>query len=89
MAISFEPSENTVKAKIFFNQVAREQMRPISRKYDEQEHEMPWEFVRFMWEALKHDPWLLLHKDPSDEFCWKAGTAAERHLAEFALACPW
>jgi len=54
MTISFEPSDNTVKAKAFFNQVAREQMRPISRKYDEQEHEMPWEFVRFMWERGRH-----------------------------------
>jgi acyl-CoA dehydrogenase len=50
MAISFDPAPNTVQAKTLFNTIAREQMRPISRKYDEQEHEMPWEFVRFMWE---------------------------------------
>lgn len=50
MAISFEPSQNTVSAKAFYHGVATEQMRPISRRYDEQEHEMPWEFVRFMWQ---------------------------------------
>ena len=50
MTISFDPAPNTVSAKAFYNQIALEQMRPISRKYDDQEHEMPWEFVRFMWE---------------------------------------
>lgn len=50
MTIAFDPAPNTVKAQEHYRKIALEQMRPISRKYDEQEHEMPWEFVRFMWD---------------------------------------
>jgi acyl-CoA dehydrogenase len=50
MAICFEPTENTEKSRAFYHRIAEEQMRPISRKYDVNEHEMPWEFVRFMWD---------------------------------------
>lgn len=56
MPISFEPTENTVKSRAFFHRIAEEQMRPISRKYDVNEHEMPWEFVRFMWDRSKSTP---------------------------------
>ncbi|MEA1997231.1 MAG: AAC(3) family N-acetyltransferase [Gemmatimonadota bacterium] len=47
------------------------------------------DFVRFLWQALLDDPWLLLHNDPDDEFCWKSGQAAEKHLAGFSEPCPW
>ncbi len=49
MAISFEPTENTVAAKQHFNRIALEQMRPISRKYDENEGEVPTEWVEWWW----------------------------------------
>jgi acyl-CoA dehydrogenase len=49
MPISFQPEDNTLAAKEHFNRIAREQMRPISRKYDEQEHELPTEWVDFWW----------------------------------------
>jgi len=47
------------------------------------------DFVRFLWEALKEDPWLLLHRDPDDQFCWQAGQAAEKYLAEFNEPPPY
>ncbi len=50
MTISFEPTPSTLDARERMHRIAVEQMRPISRKYDEHEHEMPWEFVRFWWE---------------------------------------
>ena len=37
MPIAFEPAENTLLAKKFYNDVALEQMRPIAAKYDELE----------------------------------------------------
>ncbi|MCG8588841.1 MAG: acyl-CoA dehydrogenase family protein [Proteobacteria bacterium] len=49
MAIAFDITENTQLAKDHFNQVAREQMRPISRKYDDQEHDLPTEWVDWWW----------------------------------------
>ncbi len=56
MPISFEPSPNTEASRAFYHRIAEEQMRPISRKYDLQEHDMPWEFVRFMWDRSQSTP---------------------------------
>src|SRR5262245_21731449 len=49
MAISFEPSENTQRAREHYRRMALEQMRPISRRYDEHEHALPREWVDFFW----------------------------------------
>jgi len=49
MAISFEPTENTRLARKHFQKMAEEQMRPISRKYDDQEHDLPREWVDWYW----------------------------------------
>jgi acyl-CoA dehydrogenase len=55
MAISFEPTENTIEARRRYHRVAEEWMRPVSRHYDEHEHEhqRPEEFIRRMWEHRK------------------------------------
>ena len=47
------------------------------------------DFVRWLWQTIKDDPWVLLHRDPNDEFCWPAGQAAEKHLATFNEPCPF
>jgi acyl-CoA dehydrogenase len=49
MAIDFELSETSVISKNHYNKVALDQMRPISRKYDEEEHTLPTEWVDFWW----------------------------------------
>ncbi len=49
MTISFELSPNTIAARNHFRRVAAEQMRPISRKYDDLEHELPTEWVEWYW----------------------------------------
>jgi acyl-CoA dehydrogenase len=67
MPISFEPTQNTEKSREFFHRIAVEQMRPISRKYDVHEHDMPWEFVRFMWDRSKSTPPVKLD-GPDDGF---------------------
>src|SRR5690606_9911707 len=50
MPISFEPNPATVSGREEMHEIALQVMRPISRKYDDQEHEMPWEYVNAMWE---------------------------------------
>jgi acyl-CoA dehydrogenase len=50
MAIDFELNPGTAHAKNEMHALAVEHMRPWSRKYDVQEHDMPWEFVNPMWE---------------------------------------
>ncbi|GIW40790.1 MAG: acyl-CoA dehydrogenase [Candidatus Binatia bacterium] len=51
--IDFELPENIVRLREAIHALATEHMRPISREYDEREHEKPWEFLRMMWEISK------------------------------------
>ncbi len=47
--ISFEPTENSARARDFYRRIALERMRPLSRRYDEDEHALPVEWVEFYW----------------------------------------
>ncbi|HVA68305.1 MAG TPA: acyl-CoA dehydrogenase family protein [Candidatus Binataceae bacterium] len=49
--IDFELEPQTVKRLKLYHQVAEHMMRPISREYDEREHEKPWDFLNAMWAA--------------------------------------
>ena len=45
----FEPA---VRAQLkLYHAVAENMMRPISREYDEREHEDPWDYFERMWQA--------------------------------------
>jgi acyl-CoA dehydrogenase len=50
VAICFELSENTRRAREHYRRVATLQMRPISRRYDLHEHETPREWVDWFWQ---------------------------------------
>jgi len=49
--IDFELQPEIVNAKNMIHMVAETAMRPISREYDEREHEKPWDFLNMMWSA--------------------------------------
>jgi acyl-CoA dehydrogenase len=49
MPISFEPTENAAATVAHFHRMAVGQMRPLSRRYDDLEHEMPREWVEYFW----------------------------------------
>lgn len=51
--IDFELSAEIKNARDMIHAAAEGMMRPISREYDEREHEKPWEFLNFMWEASR------------------------------------
>jgi len=51
--MDFSLSENAKKRRELFRGLAEGLMRPISRKYDEEEHSDPWDFFNTMWEASK------------------------------------
>lgn len=78
MAISFELAESSKSARDHYRNVAREQMRPISRKYDDQEHELPTEWVDWWWnEGRKQNPTKGRMDDgmiqvciQAEELCW-------------------
>ncbi|MDJ0869363.1 MAG: acyl-CoA dehydrogenase family protein [Myxococcota bacterium] len=50
MTISFDMGAGTEHGRDETHKIATDVMRPISRKYDFQEHDMPWEFVNHMWQ---------------------------------------
>jgi len=51
--IDFELSEATKGAQQMVHAAAEQMMRPISREYDEREHEKPWDFLNAMWGASR------------------------------------
>ena len=56
MAVDFELSQNARTSQAHYRRIALEQMRPISRKYDDLEHEMPSEWVDFWWREGRRGP---------------------------------
>ncbi|CAM9336408.1 unnamed protein product [Discosporangium mesarthrocarpum] len=56
MPIDFELSPGSRVSLEHYHQIAREQMRPISRKYDLEEHTLPTEWVDFWWREGRKGP---------------------------------
>jgi acyl-CoA dehydrogenase len=47
--IDFELSDGMKNMQGMIHALAEQAMRPISREYDEKEHEKPWDFLNMMW----------------------------------------
>jgi acyl-CoA dehydrogenase len=51
--IEFEAPKPIVQQKYLLQTVAENMMRPHSRYFDEHEHEIPWDYINFMHEAMR------------------------------------
>src|SRR5512138_2121006 len=51
--IDFEVPEKIAGIRNVIEMVAVNMMRPVSRYYDENEHEIPWDYINFMHTATK------------------------------------
>jgi acyl-CoA dehydrogenase len=51
--IDFELSPEIERTRQMIHMAAEQAMRPISREYDEREHEKPWDFLNLMWNASR------------------------------------
>jgi acyl-CoA dehydrogenase len=51
--ISFEKSKAVEQTEYLLKTVADNMMRPVSRYFDENEHEIPWDYIEFMHNAMK------------------------------------
>lgn len=51
--ISFEMPDAIRKTNAMMQSVAENMMRPVSRRFDEEEHAIPWDYINFMHEAMK------------------------------------
>jgi acyl-CoA dehydrogenase len=72
--IDFEPTPEQKEAIKVAREFAEEQLRPVGRYYDEQEHENPQELIEKMWEKRQEDT-LALGLDVTaalriEELCW-------------------
>jgi hypothetical protein len=54
MPIDFELSEGSKLSQRHYHAIAKEQMRPISRRYDLREHQLPTEWVDYWWNEGRH-----------------------------------
>jgi acyl-CoA dehydrogenase len=77
MAISFEPTADSIAARDFYRRVALEHMRPISRRYDDQEHAAPHEWTDWFWKHGRRGPAWSADSDgmvrvcmQAEELCW-------------------
>ncbi|HEY5656214.1 MAG TPA: acyl-CoA dehydrogenase family protein [Myxococcota bacterium] len=68
MPICFEPTRNTQLTCDYYHAMAKAQMRPIARKYDEREHEAPAEWIDYVWSQRGHLPEGVDFNAPSDGF---------------------
>jgi len=51
--IDFEPPKPIAQQRIALQTVAENMMRPVSRYFDEHEHEIPWDYINFMHQAMR------------------------------------
>jgi acyl-CoA dehydrogenase len=52
--IDYELSPDIAATREQLHMLAEHAMRPISREYDEREHEKPWDFINMMWQLSKN-----------------------------------
>jgi acyl-CoA dehydrogenase len=77
--IDFELSEDIKRGRDMVHMVAEQAMRPISREYDEREHEKPWDFLNVMWQASQSSP-VTIGGDGKKDKKDKSEGASHRHL---------
>jgi acyl-CoA dehydrogenase len=53
MMIEFEMPKPIAQQRFLLQTVAEEMMRPHSRYFDEHEHEIPWDYINFMHQAMR------------------------------------
>ena len=51
--IEFESPKPIVQQSNVLETVAVNMMRPVSRHFDEHEHEIPWDYINFMHMAMR------------------------------------
>jgi acyl-CoA dehydrogenase len=76
--IDFELSDRIQNTRQMVHMVAEQMMRPISREYDEREHEKPMEFLRTMWNVSGSAP---IGNDRESGSSDGAGVVRESNLA--------
>ena len=51
--IEFEPPKPIAQQSVALTTVAENMMRPVSRYFDDHEHEIPWDYINFMHMAMR------------------------------------
>jgi acyl-CoA dehydrogenase len=85
MPISFDLTENSVAARDHYHRMAEEHMRPLSRDYDDREHELPAEWVDWYWKNGRGGPPRAELSGPADGFVQVCIQAEELCWGDAAL----
>ena len=56
MAIEFKLSESIATQAQMAQMLAEQMMRPVSRHFDEHEHEIAWDFINGLWPIMRQNP---------------------------------
>ena len=51
--ISFENSKQIREQQQYAESIAREKIRPQARYFDDHEHELPWDYAKFIWDTAR------------------------------------
>jgi acyl-CoA dehydrogenase len=84
MPIAFDLTENTQRARAYYHAMAEDHMRPVSRKYDEDEHAAPKEWIDWFWKKGRGGPGGTLD-GPTDGFVQVCVQAEELCWGDAAL----
>jgi acyl-CoA dehydrogenase len=85
--IDFEFEPQVVARLKMYRAVAEHMMRPISREYDEREHEKPWQFYQTMWASSQADLQLRVERRETAGPASGASSGAPRtHNLDLVLA---
>jgi acyl-CoA dehydrogenase len=85
VAISFGLTQNSLVSQAHFREMAEQQMRPISRRYDDREHELPTEWVDYYWKHGRGGPKDADLSSPGDGFVQVCVQAEELCWGDAAL----
>ncbi|MBP8251408.1 MAG: acyl-CoA dehydrogenase family protein [Herpetosiphon sp.] len=66
MTIDFKLSESIATQTQMTQMVAEQMMRPISRQYDESEHDIAWDYINAMWPLVRQNPMFGTLDKPED-----------------------
>ena len=68
MPICFELTANSLASRAHYRKMAETQMRPLSRRYDDEEHTLPTEWVDYYWKEGRKGPPNANLAEPGDGF---------------------
>ncbi|HYF65243.1 MAG TPA: acyl-CoA dehydrogenase family protein, partial [Herpetosiphonaceae bacterium] len=90
MAIEFTLSESIATQTQMAQMMAEQMMRPVSRHFDEHEHEIAWDFINALWPIMRQNPMFgVLDKPQSGDSGPKKPRTGNMRMIHLIEALSW